>query len=58
MGFAGRTDLFDQMLERFCPSGKFDPRDMTGAQLTDFTFEMVSKESSFVSAPSKQFVEI
>lgn len=57
MGFAGRTDLFNQMLERFCSSGKFDPRDMTGDQLTDFTFEMVSKESGFVSAPSTQLIE-
>jgi hypothetical protein len=58
MGFAGRTELFDRMLERFCPSGKFDPRDMTGDQLTAFVLEMVSQESGFISSPKSALVEI
>jgi hypothetical protein len=46
------------MLERFCPSGKFDPRDMTGDQLTAFVLEMVSQESGFISSPKSALVEI
>jgi len=57
MGFAGRTELFDQMLARFCPSGKFDPRDMTADRLTAFTLEMVSNESGMVSAPHDELVK-
>jgi Sensors of blue-light using FAD len=57
MGFAGRTELFDQMLDRFCPSGRFDPRDMTADQLTAFTLELVSKENGMVSAPHSELVK-
>jgi len=58
MGFAGRTDLFNQMLERFCPSGKFDPREMTADQLTAFVLEMVSHEKGFISTSISELVEI
>ena len=58
MGFAGRTKLFDQMVVRFCPLEKFDPRAMTSDQLTDFTLEMVTKENGIVSAPASVLVAI
>ena len=58
MGFAGRTELFDKLLKRYCPSGKFDPRDMTADQLTALVLELVSRETGIVSGPSSKLVEI
>lgn len=58
MGFAGRTELFDQMLERFCPSGKFDPRNMTGDQLTAFTLEMVIEGKRYCFSTTLRASEI
>lgn len=58
MGFAGKTELFDKVLRRFSPSGKFDPREMTADQLAAFVFEMVSQENGFVSGPREEVVEI
>jgi len=58
MGFAGKTELFNQVLERFSPSGKFVPRDMAGEQLLAFVLEMVSKENGFVSSTRLGLVEI
>jgi hypothetical protein len=49
MGFAGKTDLFDQMLKRYCPAGYFDPREITADQLIDFTLAMVKRENGMVS---------
>jgi len=58
MGFAGRTDLFEQPSGRFFADGIFDPRPMTGDQLVDFTHEMVLQESKMVSGPVSSFIEV
>jgi hypothetical protein len=58
MGFAGKTELFDSLVGRFCPSREFDPRMMAADQLATFVFEMVSRENGFISGSEPEVVEV
>jgi hypothetical protein len=50
MGFAGKTELFDTLCAKFGTAGKFDPANMTGADLIGFILELVSAENNVASS--------
>jgi Sensors of blue-light using FAD len=50
MGYAGKTELFDELYARFGVSSKFDPASMSGDELVAFILELVSMEETAVSS--------
>jgi hypothetical protein len=52
MGFAGNTDLFDVLCEKYGQTGAFDPTSMSGDDSMAFILALVTKEERIASSPN------
>ena len=51
MGYAGNTALFEKLCAEYGHAGEFDPKNMSGSDLTAFILALVSREENFASSP-------
>ena len=49
MGYAGKTALFNKLCVEHGHAGEFDPKNMSGSDLTAFILALVTHEERFVS---------
>jgi hypothetical protein len=50
MGYAGKTALFDKLCAEHGNAGEFDPKNMSGSDLTAFIVALVTHEANFASS--------
>ena len=50
MGYAGKTALFNKLRAEHGHAGEFDPKNMSGSDLTSFILALVTHEEQFASS--------
>ena len=50
MGYAGKTELFEKLCAEYGHAGGFDPKSMSGSDLTAFILALVTNEENFASS--------
>jgi hypothetical protein len=51
MGYAGNSALFEKLCAEYGHAGEFDPKNMSGSDLTAFILALVTSEENVASSP-------